>query len=163
MQHSRWTLLASALLWAACLASYCMQPYPSAMPHANALAQGSQRQVYLPLVANPHAIIVAASLQAAADAAKPGDTLMLRGGVYTGDLKIRRAGSADAPITLVGAGTGQTIIHGGVRVNGAAAFWRIQNLPSRKNQRNPCHDKPQRPDNVTDGVDSSGRLPASGF
>jgi hypothetical protein len=128
MQHSRWTLLVSALLWAACLAFYCVQPYTSAMPHANALAQGSQRRVYLPIVANLHAIIVAGSLQAAADAAKPGDTLMLRGGVYTGDLKIRRAGSTDAPITLVGAGAGQTIIHGGVRVNGAAAFWRIQNL-----------------------------------
>ncbi|MFL5801553.1 MAG: nitrous oxide reductase family maturation protein NosD [Roseiflexaceae bacterium] len=133
MQHSRWTLLPSALLWVACLAVYCVPPYARAMPYPNAPAQQSQTQIYLPLVTNTRTFIITGSLQAAADAAKPGDTLVLRNGVADGDLTIRRAGTASAPITLLGAGTGQSIIHGAVRVNGAAAFWRIQNLDVNAN------------------------------
>lgn len=128
MQHSRRTLLLVALLCIIGPAVLSTQPYAWATPRPSAPAQQSHWQIYLPFALNNRTLTVTGSLQAALDAANPGDVLVLRGGVYSGDLKIRRPGTATAPITLLGAGTGQSIIRGSLRVNGAAAFWRIQDL-----------------------------------
>jgi hypothetical protein len=71
--------------------------------------------------------VVVGSLQAAVDAAIPGDILLLRQAVYAEQVTIRRSGTAAAPITLAGAGVGQSIVRGGLRLQGAA-FWHIQDL-----------------------------------
>lgn len=72
-------------------------------------------------------IVVAGSLQAAVDAAIPGEILLLRDTTYAEQVIIRRSGTAAAPITLAGAGAGRSVVRGGLRLQGAA-FWRIQDL-----------------------------------
>ena len=72
-------------------------------------------------------IEVTGSLQAAVDAALPSQILLLRKTVYAEQVIIRRSGTAAAPITLAGAGMSQSIVRGGLRLQGAD-FWRIQNL-----------------------------------
>src|SRR4029079_5282009 len=80
MHRSRSTLCPSALLWVTCLAVYGVLSYARAMPQPNAPAQQLRTHIYLPIVSNVRTIVIAGSLQAAADAAKPGDTLVLPSG-----------------------------------------------------------------------------------
>src|SRR4051812_47379564 len=77
--------------------------------------------------AGPRSTVVVGSLQAAVDAAIPGDILLLRATAYVEQVIIRRSGTAAAPITLAGAGVGRSIVRGGLRLQGAAS-WRIQDL-----------------------------------
>ncbi len=127
MHASRRALLSFALCLIACLAVQSALPYVHATSQSIAFAQ-PRAQIYLPLISSRPPVVVTGPLQAAVDAANPGDTLLLGRGVVAGDLTIRRAGTPSAPITLMGAGIGQTIIQGAVRVNDAAAYWRIQDL-----------------------------------
>jgi hypothetical protein len=77
--------------------------------------------------AGPRSTLVVGSLQAAVDAAIPGEILLLREIAYVEQVIIRRSGTAAAPITLEGAGVGRSIVRGGLRLQ-SAAFWRIQDL-----------------------------------
>jgi len=72
-------------------------------------------------------VVVSQSLQAAVDAAVPGQVLVLREATYAEQVTIRRSGTAAAPITIAGAGVGRSIVRGGLRLQGAA-FWHIQDL-----------------------------------
>lgn len=71
-----------------------------------------------PLAAQ-RSIPVGASIQAAINAAAPGDTLLLAAGVYRERITINSSGAAQAPITLKGAGVGTTTLIGTLRVQGA--------------------------------------------
>ncbi len=55
-------------------------------------------------------------LHAAVKSAKPGDTIRLAPGTYTGPLDIRASGTAEAPITLTGDGTGEVRITADLRM-----------------------------------------------
>src|SRR5262249_13334140 len=68
------------------------------------------------------------SLQAAVDAALPGDVLALQNRAYDERVLIGHAGTAAAPITIAGAGAGLSVLHGTVLVRSTAAFWRLQDL-----------------------------------
>ncbi|HEY7529818.1 MAG TPA: dockerin type I domain-containing protein [Gemmatimonadota bacterium] len=46
------------------------------------------------------------TVQKAADVARPGDTILVHGGTYSGQVRITRSGTASAPITLKPAGDG---------------------------------------------------------
>lgn len=62
-----------------------------------------------------------ATVQAAADAAQPGDTVAIAAGVYNGGLVIRHDGSPGRPITFLGVG-GDAIITGGSGDKGLIAI-----------------------------------------
>jgi hypothetical protein len=96
--------------------------------HPQAMAQSTQQQsvLYLPLIVSSRTFVVTGSLQDAADAAQPGNVLVLNAATYSGDVNLQRSGTATAPITLRGAGIGQSIIKGNLRVTGA--YWNIQDL-----------------------------------
>ncbi|RKT79745.1 chondroitinase B-like protein [Terracoccus luteus] len=55
-------------------------------------------------------------LHAAVKSAKPGDTIRLAPGTYTGPLDIRASGTAEAPITLTGDGTGEVRLTADLRM-----------------------------------------------
>jgi hypothetical protein len=73
-------------------------------------------------------IAVTGSLQAAVDAAQPGDVLILGANSYAGPITLGRAGTPSAPITLRGAGRGKTVLRGTLKLRAGAAFWRIEDL-----------------------------------
>jgi len=77
--------------------------------------------------AGSRTIMILGSIQAAVDAAIPGQILLLRETAYAEQVTIRRSGTVAAPITLAGAGVGRSVVRGGLRLQGAA-FWRIQDL-----------------------------------
>jgi parallel beta-helix repeat protein len=62
---------------------------------------------------------VSGSIQAAVDAARPGDTLVLNATTYAEEVQIEVSGTAQAPITLKGAGMDASIIRGAVSVSGS--------------------------------------------
>lgn len=62
---------------------------------------------------------VSGSLQAAINAARPGDTLVLEPKTYNEQIRIEGSGEAQRPITLKGAGVGASTIQGSVRIEGA--------------------------------------------
>jgi hypothetical protein len=64
-------------------------------------------------------IAVTGSLQAAVDAARPGDTLVLAAKTYSEKISIEVSGEAQAPITIKGAGMGASVISGSVTVVGS--------------------------------------------
>lgn len=93
---------------------------------AQTLEAGSY-SLYLPLISSSgRTVIVTQNIQAALDAAQPGDTITLGAGTYIQNLVFRRSGNAAAPITLRGVGANATIIQGAVRIQ--AAHIVIQNL-----------------------------------
>ena len=91
------------------------------------IPQAGSYNIYLPLISTPgRVVIVTQNIQAALDAAQPGDIITLVAGTYTQNLVFRRSGNAAAPITLRGAGANATIIQGAIRIQ--AAHIVIQNL-----------------------------------
>jgi hypothetical protein len=64
-------------------------------------------------------VTVTGSLQEAIDAANPGDTLVLEAKAYSGKIDIAVSGTAQAPITIRGAGLDASTIQGGVVVDGS--------------------------------------------
>lgn len=99
-----------------------------AQTFANTTSTEITHRIFLPLAARPLATMASSSLQAAVNAARPGDTITLNSTSYTGGLVLRSAGTSTAPITLAGAGAGRTILRGTLRIIGDARFWRIQDL-----------------------------------
>jgi hypothetical protein len=81
-----------------------------------------------PVAASGRTVMVGGSLQAAVDAANPGDVLILRTATYAGPVTITRSGAAGIPITVQGAGVGKSILAGELRLRGNVAFWQIQDL-----------------------------------
>jgi hypothetical protein len=81
-----------------------------------------------PAGATDRTIVVDGSLQAAIDAALPGDVLVLRATSYAEPLTLTRPGTAGQPITLKGSGIGKTVLNGTLRIRASAAFWHIQDL-----------------------------------
>jgi hypothetical protein len=73
-------------------------------------------------------LVVTGSLQAAVDAAVPGDVLVLQSTTYVEHVVISRPGVAEAPITIMGAGIGRSVVRGTLVVRGDAAFWRVQDI-----------------------------------
>lgn len=73
-------------------------------------------------------LAVNGSIQAAVDAAQPGDVLLLAATSYTEKVVITRAGRADAPIVLRGAGAGKSLLRGRLRILTTAAHWSIEDL-----------------------------------
>ncbi|NJN15867.1 MAG: hypothetical protein HC822_06045 [Oscillochloris sp.] len=71
-------------------------------------------------------IPVGSSIEDAVNAAKPGDTLILAAGTYRESITIERSGAGQAPITLKGAGAGNTTIVGTIRIE--SAFIALQDL-----------------------------------
>jgi hypothetical protein len=51
-------------------------------------------------------------IQTAVDAARPGDTILVRGGTYVEEVKLTRSGKLDTPITLAGYGNERPVIDG---------------------------------------------------
>lgn len=72
-----------------------------------------------PATASAQLITVSGSLQAAVDAAKPGDTLVLNATTYNEEVEIAVSGTAQAPITIKGAGMDASIIRGTVTIEGS--------------------------------------------
>ena len=71
---------------------------------------------------------VVGSLQAAVNAAQPGDVLLLQATTYTGQVDIERAGQPGAPIVIRGAGRGATVLAGKLVFGTAAAHWTVENM-----------------------------------
>lgn len=85
-------------------------------------------QAYLPLIqaTGDRSVVISKNIQEALNAAQPGDTIKLQAGTYKQNLILRRSGSAEAPITLQGAGVDSSIIQGAVRIQ--ASHVAIKNL-----------------------------------
>ena len=77
--------------------------------------------------------MVAGTLQDAVHAALPGDVLLLQNRTYTERVFIDSAGIAVAPITVRGAGRGQSVLLGTVTLRSTAAFWRFQDMDVNAN------------------------------
>src|SRR5689334_11741512 len=86
------------------------------------------------LVAGPaHAATIdvstAAQLKTALAGAKPGDTIKLADGTYTGNFKTTVSGSSSAPITLTGSAAAVLTAGGGygLHLNGAS-YWQVKGI-----------------------------------
>lgn len=64
--------------------------------------------------------------QSLVDAARPGQTIILSASTMSGDLVLRVAGTAAAPITL--RGVAGTKLSGKLRIIGGAAYWNVEDL-----------------------------------
>ena len=111
---------------------------PIARPLALALVAGLLVASLAPFMArSSHAagrtILVAGTLQAAVNAALPGDVLVLQNRTYTERVFISRAGSAAAPITIKGGGMGLSVLLGTMTLRSSASFWQVQDLDVNAN------------------------------
>ncbi|HEY7529943.1 MAG TPA: right-handed parallel beta-helix repeat-containing protein, partial [Gemmatimonadota bacterium] len=55
------------------------------------------------------------TIQKAADVVRPGDTILVHGGLNVGHVRIARSGTRDAPITLRGEGEGRSVVTSSLR------------------------------------------------
>jgi hypothetical protein len=102
------------------------------------------------------------ALQAALDAANPGDTICLRRGIYdTGKpfgtaadtTYVRRSGRNTAYITLRGFENERPVIHGSFRIT--ASFWKIYGLVFEGPLNQDASTRSARRDNLVEIIDSS--------
>jgi hypothetical protein len=73
---------------------------------------GRELHVYPDGFSGARAAPAFANLQAALDAARPGDQVLLHAGVYRGSWTLSRGGTAERPLVVRGAGDGEAVIEG---------------------------------------------------
>ena len=100
-------------------------------------------------------VSTAAQLKTALAGAKPGDTIKLADGTYTGNFKTTVSGSSSAPITLTGSAKAVLTAGGGygLHLNGAS-YWQVKGITVTGGQKGIMIDSATRV--VIDGVTVHG-------